>query len=97
MFCRIRCFNLGDAISQRFVVGTHDCELPVHLQRELLVSLLKVQLRHRFVDERLRARARKSFLLSRLCDWLWRRCESFRGRPERVGFCLLLLRRGGLD
>jgi hypothetical protein len=97
MFCRIRCFDLGDAISQRFVVGTHDCELPVHLQRELLVSLLEVQLRHCLVDERLSARARKGFFLGRVRDWLRRRCEGLRGRPKRVRFCLLLLRCGSFD
>src|SRR4051812_37089777 len=56
------CFDLRDTISKCFVIWTGHSELPVNLQRELFVSLLQIELRHRLVDKRLGAGAGESFL-----------------------------------
>jgi len=47
--------DLRDAILQCLVVRAGRGELIVHPQRQLSVTLLEIELRHRFVDERLRA------------------------------------------
>jgi hypothetical protein len=48
--------DLGDTILQRLIAGTCLGQLVVHLQRELAIALLQVELRHRLVDEGLRRR-----------------------------------------
>jgi len=62
MLRRIGGLYFGDAISQRLIVRARRGELSINFERELPVSLLQVQLRHRFVDERLRARTGESAL-----------------------------------
>jgi len=47
-------FYLRDPILQRLIVRSCFSELVVHLERELSVSLLQIELRHGFVDEWLR-------------------------------------------
>ncbi len=51
----VRCLDLGDASLERLVVGAGFGELIVHSQRELPVTLLQIELRHRLIDEWLRA------------------------------------------
>jgi hypothetical protein len=50
---RVLPFNLGDSVAKCFIVWPRDSELTINLERELLVALLQIELRHRFVDERL--------------------------------------------
>jgi hypothetical protein len=73
--------DLGDAILERLIVGARLGELVVHLQRQLHVTLLEVQLRHRLVYEGLRAGAGEHFVIfSRsgalvyVCSGRWRPC-----------------------
>jgi hypothetical protein len=47
--------DLRDAILECLVVRAGRGKLIVHPQRQLSVTLLEIELRHRFVDERLRA------------------------------------------
>jgi hypothetical protein len=49
--------DLGDAIPESLVVRAGLCQLIVHSQRQLSVTLLEIELRHRLVNERLRAGA----------------------------------------
>jgi hypothetical protein len=58
----VRRFYLGDAIAKRLIVRARGGELSIDLEGELAISLLQVELRHRLVDERLRARAAESTL-----------------------------------
>jgi hypothetical protein len=55
-------FDLGDAGPKRFVVRSRLGELTVYCQRQLLVALLEIELRHGLVDKRLPAGAGESLL-----------------------------------
>jgi len=55
--------DLRDAILERLVVRARLGELIVHSERQLSVTLLEIELRHRFVDETLRTRAAERGLL----------------------------------
>src|SRR6476469_4418886 len=58
-------FDLRNAILERLIVWPRFGELIVNSQRELAISLLQIQLRHRFIDERLGRRpGENSILLS---------------------------------
>ena len=59
----IRGLDLGDAVLEHFVVGAGLGELIVHSQRELPVPLLEIELRHRLIDEGLRAGTREHAVL----------------------------------
>jgi hypothetical protein len=48
---------LGDSVAKSFILWPRDSELTINLEGELLVALLQIKLRHRLVDERLRAGA----------------------------------------
>src|SRR5687767_13256145 len=50
---RLTCFDLGDSVLVGLLVRLPLGELSIDAERELLVSLLEIQLRHRLVDERL--------------------------------------------
>jgi hypothetical protein len=67
---------LSDPVAKSLILRTRHDELTIDLQRQLLVALLQIELRHRLIDERLRARAaggsffRAGLRLRRACRWL---------------------------
>jgi hypothetical protein len=52
-------FDLCNPVLQALIVRPRLGELVINLERELPVALLQIQLRHGFVDERLRRRTRE--------------------------------------
>jgi hypothetical protein len=53
---RVFGLDLSDAATERCVVRTRLGELTIDPQRQLLVALLEIELRHGLIDERLPAR-----------------------------------------
>ena len=53
MLRRVGGFYFRDPVAKSFVLRARHRELTIDLERELLVALLEIELRHRLVDERL--------------------------------------------
>jgi hypothetical protein len=82
---------LGDSVAKPFVLWARDCELTINLERELFVALLQIELRHRLVDERLRAGAAECSLfrarrLGCAGRWLGCACGRFRRASNWLGW-----------